>query len=182
MKMHTSSGRICAALATLALVAMPAHAQNLVFNPTFDENIDDWWTSASIEWAPSFGYENGSMHLFSQTTVSSASQCVQAGEGSTYVASARVYSHCVGARFYVFWASDGVCSDTGAFPDYVFARSSATDEWELLTIVAPSSAGAHFADITLYNGGGCPDGVYFDDVMLELDEILNDGFEHGEAG
>jgi len=82
-------------------------------------------------------------------------------------------------RFYVFWASNGDCSDTGSF-DNVFARSSKSNAWEELTVAATPPTGVTEAVVTLVNPSGCANGAYFDDVMFESQTIFANGFE-GEA-
>ena len=162
-------------ISLLLLVTALARAQNIDANPGFDADIVGWTPSGTVEWSP-FGFSTGSIHLDTQTSVSTATQCIWAEGGHSFVASARVYSHCPGMRFYVFWSSNTSCTDTGAFPDY-FAVSSKIDAWEPLTVTAPAQDGAFVIKLMLYNGGGCADGAYFDDVMLQFDSIFDDAFD-----
>jgi hypothetical protein len=159
------------------LLSVPlAHSQNIDTNPGFDTGIDGWITSGTVEWAADVGYRGPSIHLDTQTSASVATQCIWAEGGQSFVATARVYAHCPGARFYVFWSSNTSCTDTGAFPDY-FAVSSQVDQWEPLAVTAPAQDGAFVIQLMLYNDSGCSDGVYFDDVLLQFDDIYNDGFD-----
>jgi hypothetical protein len=163
-------------LALLLSAAVAAHSQNIDTNPSFDDGIAGWTPWGTVEWAPSFGFDTGSIHLDTKTSTSYATQCVWAEGGQTFVATTRVYSHCAGARFYVFWAAAADCSDTGEFTSH-FAVSSKTDEWEELAVTAPAQDGAFMIQLMLFNGGGCSDGVYFDDVMLQSGRIFDDEFD-----
>lgn len=166
----------CLLLACALTIARAAHAQS-VDNPDFDDGIAGWKVSgSSVVWAPSFGFDSGSIHLATDSTASFATQCVWAEGGETFVATARVYAQCSGARLYAFWASASDCSDTGAFPNY-FTRSTLANVWEPLAVTVPAQDGAWAIQLMLFNGGGCPDGVYFDDVSLQFDTIYGDGFE-----
>jgi len=160
------------------LAVSAAYAQNLVSNPTFDDGIDGWQTSAGAEWMPTFGYEKGSLHLSSRSGTATATQCIVIGSGNTYVATARVDSHCAGARVLsVLWATTEDCSDTADFTHGDFASSVAAFDWELLTVTAASPAGAHFIQIRLFDADTCADDVFFDDVSLQYDDIFYDGFD-----
>src|SRR4051794_32737870 len=101
--MYTFSffGRVLA----LSMLIMPsAFAQNLVVNPQFDHDAANWTLSDSVQW-DSFGLDQGSVHLMSETSMSNATQCVAAEGGWAFVAIAHVYGHCPGARLYAIWAA-----------------------------------------------------------------------------
>src|SRR3569833_2022030 len=173
------------ALAIRVLIALPlfvatAVAQNLVQNPDIATNTDQWITTASVEWSPVGRGAAGSVHLTSETTVSSASQCVTAEGGFAFVLSAHVTGHCPGARLYAIWADTPDCSDISSFPGNV-AYSTLTDQWELLTVAVPARDDAYKTDVKLMDTGGCSGGYFFDDVTLVYDAIFADDFEgaHG---
>jgi hypothetical protein len=174
-KMYTFSLRWLS-LALILWVARIAYSQNIDTNPNFDTGLEGWATFGTVEWAPSFGVETGSMHLASSSSASYAMQCLSAEGGAAFVASARVYAHCPGMRFYVFWSATSDCSDTGAFPSY-FAVSEKSDTWEPLTVTAPARDDVYKIELMLFNGGGCTNGAYFDDVIVQYDQIFNDGFD-----
>lgn len=165
-------------LAVFLLAITPAFAQNLDLNSTFDEGLEDWTTSGFAQWLPTFGVEGGSLHLSSEKSTAAATQCIIGGSGSTYVAAADVYSHCVGARvLYVLWATAEDCSDTEAFTHSFYATSTVTGQWEHLTVLAPAPTDAHFVEIRLFASDGCVNDLYFDNVTLQNDRIDSDGFE-----
>ncbi|HEX3896636.1 MAG TPA: hypothetical protein VHW73_10535 [Rudaea sp.] len=170
------------------LLSGEAIAQNLLKNPYFDPGIEPWGIfpdDGRVFWDTGMDHHDvgstaaASVHLDTADTESFAAQCVPIDRNVTYVASTWVYAACSGMRFYVFWASNDDCSDTGSF-DNVFARSSTSNAWENLTVAATPPAGATEAVVTLVNPGGCSNGAYFDDVMFESQAIFADGFE-GEA-
>lgn len=164
-------------LAFLSTIVLAAHAQNIDTNPDFDDGIAGWTISGSgVVWAPSFGFDAASIHLDTESIASFATQCVWAEGGETFVATARVYSQCSGARLYAFWANASDCSDTGGFPNY-FTHSVLSNVWEPLTVTVPAQDGAWAIQLMLFNGGGCSDGVYFDDVALQYDKLYADGFD-----
>ncbi len=163
----------------LLLVGTSASAQNLVENGAFDGGIDGWTISDHVEWS-SFGMDYGSIHLTSDTTTSSASQCVAAEGGASFVATAQVTGHCPGARLYAIWSDRADCSDFRSFPPN-FAESTQVDRWELLTVTVPANNDAYKIYLELLNVGGCSGGYIFDDVTLRFDAIYDDDFEavHG---
>lgn len=163
-------------IAWLLLSAGIAYSQNIDTNPNFDTGIEGWTPTGTVEWVSSFGYDSGSIHLETLPSVSMATQCIWAEGGASFVATARVYSHCPGALLIAYWSSNTACSDTASFPHY-FATASKVDEWEPLTVEIPKQDGAFVIDLMLYNGAGCADGAYFDDVMLQFDNIFDDGFD-----
>jgi hypothetical protein len=173
--MYTFSAAI-KSLVLFLLTTEMALAENLLSNSTFDAGIDGWWTSVGAEWESSFGFERGSLHLYSPSADSQATQCVEVPPGNTYVATARVYSHCVGDRLFVVLASKADCSDAGLFEVYA-AHSSLVDSWELLTISAPVTDATQFAEISLYSDHACANGAYFDDVTLQNEHVFANGFE-----
>ena len=162
-------------LALLFLVMTTASSQALDTNPTLYENADGWTLSSLSEW-DTFGYDRGSIHLQSTSSQSRATQCVAAEGGQTFVATARVYGSCPGARLYALWADTADCSDTDRFPGNGI-ESTLSDEWEPLTVLVPARDDAYMIELVLLNLGGCTSGYYFDDVMLQFDDIFNDGFD-----
>lgn len=163
------------ALALLFVAVSTASAQAIDTNPTLYENTDGWTLSSLAQWDP-YGYDRGSIHLQSTLSQSSATQCVAAEGGKAFVATARVYGSCPGARLYALWADTDDCSDIDHFPGNG-TSSTESDEWELLTVVAPARDDAYKIELKLMNLGGCASGFYFDDVTLEFDEIFDDGFD-----
>lgn len=177
--MYTFTLFIRALAALLALISTTVFAQNLVENGEFDGSIDGWTQSGSVEWT-SFGMDYGSIHLASETTASSASQCIPVESGSALVATAEVTGQCPGARLYAIWSDRSDCSDIGSFPgNGVVAQLH--NEWELLTVFVPARDDAYMIDVELLNLGGCSGGFTFDDVTLRYDEIYNDDFEIGHG-
>jgi hypothetical protein len=179
------------------LLSEQALAQNLLTNPHFDSSLDGWSFfptpppppgTAQVFWTNTFDHDEegtgagGSIHLATSTTESFGAQCVPINTSETYAASAWVYSTCVGSRFYVFWASQDDCKDTGDF-DAVNVRTTKANVWErvsLLAIPVSTPKAATKAVVTLVNPGGCSDGAYFDDVFFGPEEIFSDNFE-GDA-
>jgi|GEM_PF-3143219 len=168
------------------LLSRAAIPPNLLTNPYFDSTLD-WWgisppDTSKVFWTAELDHNGdstgggGSVHLNTSTTQSFAAQCVAVDETATYVASAWAYSACVGHRFYVFWASQQDCTDTGDFA-YDFIKTTLSDHWENVSMIVKPPAGASRAVVTLVNPSGCATGVYFDDVMFEPDVILTDSFE-----
>jgi hypothetical protein len=169
----------CKALALVFIVAVPALGQGLATNPTLYENADGWTLSDLAQW-DSYGYDRGSIHLQSTSSISTATQCVAAEGGQAFVATARVYGACAGARFYALWAAADDCSDIDHFPGNG-TTSTAVNEWEPLTVAVPARDDAHMIELKLMDVGGCSNGFYFDDIDLHFDAIYDDDFEgaHG---
>ena len=102
-------------LVTSLLSVTPLFAQNLIENGAFDGSTDGWVQSDSVEWS-SFGMDYGSIHLYSETATSSATQCVSAEGGRAFVVTAQVTGHCAGARLFAIWSAKDDCSDFSSFP------------------------------------------------------------------
>jgi hypothetical protein len=165
----------CRVLVTLLLSATPLFAQNLIENGAFDGSTDGWVKSDSVEWS-SFGMDYGSIRLYSESSTSSATQCVSAEGGQAFVVTAQVTGHCSGARLYAIWSAKDDCSDFRSFPsNYVVSKLS--NVWEQLTLVVPARDDASKIFVELLNNGGCSGGYFFDDVTLSFDEIYRDDFE-----
>jgi hypothetical protein len=165
--------------AILLLTATAASAQNLIQNGAFDASADGWTMSDAVEWSP-FGMDYGSIHLASETTNSTATQCVSAEGGEAFVVSAEVTGRCAGARLYAIWSDRDDCSDFRSFPSN-FNTSKLSNQWELLTVTVPARDDAYKIFVELLNNGSCSGGYFFDDVTLRFDAIYGDGFE-GDFG
>ena len=176
------------------LLSEQALAQNLLTNPHFDSSLDGWSFfptpppppgTAQVFWTNTFDHDGegtgagGSIHLATSTTESFAAQCLPIDPNKNYAARTWVYSTCVGSRFYVFWATQDDCKDTGDF-DAVNVRTTKANVWEQVSLSATPATtpkAATKAVVTLVNPGGCSDGAYFDDVFFGTDAIFSDGFE-----
>ena len=180
--------RTCVIVITLFLPLLSGEtiAQNMLTNPYFDSSLDGWnispLDSSKVFWTSELDHNGdgtghgGSIHLDTSTTQSFAAQCVVVDPGATYVASAWAYSTCVGHRFYVFWASQEDCADTGDFA-YDVVKTTLSNEWDNVSTIAKPPSGASRAVVTLVNPSGCSSGAYFDDVTFENDAIFANGFE-----
>ena len=164
----------CRALALAVAAATSAFAQNLDQNGAFDGR-HRWLDSCRRRANGSFGMDRGSIHLASEKSQSSATQCVSAEGGQAFVATAQVTGHCPGARLYAIWADQDDCSDFRSFPANV-AISKLSDQWELLTVAVPARDDAYKIFVELLNIGGCSGGYFFDDVTLEFDAIYRRRF------
>jgi hypothetical protein len=114
--------------------------------------------------------------LNTSTVESFAAQCVNVDNASIYVASAWAYSACVGHRFYVFWASQEDCADTGSFTAN-FVKTTVADAWQQVSLAVKPPAGASRAVVTLVNPSGCTNGAYFDDAVFERDTVFSGDFD-----
>jgi hypothetical protein len=174
------------------LLSEQALAQNLLANPHFDSTLDPWQVSsaAEVSWTNSFDHDGegtssgGSISLVAPSIESFAGQCVSINANATYSASAWVYSTCVGMRFFVFWATQDDCKDTGDFTS-VNVRTTKSNAWEQVSLLATPATtpmkAATKAVVTLVNPSGCTGGTaYFDDVFFGPEEIFSDNFE-GES-
>src|SRR5215475_2393592 len=101
MKMYTFS-LFCRSLAFAFVTTTAASSQALDTNPTLYNNADGWHLSSLSQWDP-YGYDRGSIHLQSTSSESSATQCVPAEGGQTFVATALAYGSCPGARLSALW-------------------------------------------------------------------------------
>ena len=170
----------------LPLLSGETVAQNMLTNPSFDSSLDGWSISPSdpskVFWTAERDHDGdgtgsgGSVHLNTSTVESFAAQCVVIDPSVTYDASAWAYSACVGHRFYVFWASQEDCADTGDFA-YDIVKTTLSNQWQNVSMTVVPPAGSSRAVVTLVNPSGCSSGAYFDDVMFETDAIFTDGFE-----
>jgi hypothetical protein len=195
MRAWQRNAAVAAITIFVPLLSEHALAQNLLTNPNFDSSLDGWGYFplpppppgvAQVFWTNTFDHDTegtgagGSIHLNTSAAESFAEQCVPVNVGETYSASVWVYSTCVGARFYVFWATQDDCKDTGDF-DAVNVRTTKANVWEQVSLSAiPPTTSMKEADkavVTLVNPGGCGDGAYFDDVFFGPEKIFSDNFE-----
>jgi hypothetical protein len=167
--------------AILALLSgAPAHAQNILDNPYFDDGLNSWlafapervtWTN-TMDFHVDDSFRIGSAELDSQEGMAVLTQCVPVDD-EVYVATTWVNSSCAGQTLEVFWASE----DCIANPINISAQSTVTDAWQQITAFGAPALGSTHAVVTLLNPAACGQAAFFDVVSLQPDYILADNFE-----
>jgi hypothetical protein len=175
------------------MLASFAGAQNLIQNPTFDNNVAGWYA------------DNGVGLFHDPTDGDSAPGCALASTGGTvypaifqcvnlaglpaealYDFGASLKPVVADSSLFmdVIWYDDSSCSGSVLPPQGMAVGSSPTvGQWNAIADSATAPAGAQSAHIGICHGILIPDGeVRIDDVWLMLsEEIFSDGFETGDT-
>lgn len=180
------------ALLTLGCPAAAVAAGNLVLNPGFDADLNDWTpvtsAGASVSRDASFGNPAGSVYASAPLPNTSAAitQCI--GISAPFIADFSVDGYASAASVSGGWvlaatAYDAVgCAgnDLGVLPqvDYSFPPSS----WHGFTVIFAGALPAGTQSVLLTVGcealaaAGSSDNYYFDNVWFGDDRLFADGF------
>ncbi len=158
---------------------------NLILNPYFDTDLTAWtpssdgavqWTSAEDHYADGSGGA-GSVSVMAPLTSAYVYQCVSVNHNMRYVLRVWALSQCGNdAELQLFWGD----KDCNVGVANVSVTSDRAKTWQQLELAAatPTSTDRYItAVVVLNNSGACHDNAYFDDVVLEQDEIFEEDFD-----